>query len=161
MNTVFFSRGADATRGFSLLELLLVIALLAIIGSMGSAYYFAVVKNVELSTTAATVISDLKHAQANAMAGDSGVRWGIHFVHTPTDNYYQLFSTPVDFSSTSTTITSATYLPSQIIFTDPPVNTTKDVLFERITGTTTPTTISLFSSDTTRVITLPAVGSAY
>lgn len=153
-------RRSGSTAGFSLLELLLVIGVLAILGSIGSAYYFNVVKNIEMSTAATGIISDLKHAQSSAMAGESGMRWGVHLVNG-TDDYYQVFSTPTNFASASTTITSIVYLPQQIVFSDPSEGSTKDVVFERITGVVTSTTITLASSDSTRVITVPAIGSAY
>lgn len=151
---------SGGTAGFSLLELLLVISVLAILGSIGSAYYFNVIKNIEMSTASAAIVSDLKHAQNSAMAGEGGVRWGVHFVNGA-DDYYQVFSTPTDFVNASTTVTSIIYLPQQITFTDPSSSSTKDVIFERINGVATSTTIALASSDSTHVITIPAVGSAY
>lgn len=154
------ARRSHSTSGFSLLELLLVVAVLAILGGIGSSYYFNVVKNIEMSTAAAGVISDLKHAQNSAMAGETGVRWGVHFVNG-TDDYYQVFSTPTNFASASTTITSIIYLPQQVTFANPSEGSTKDVLFERITGVVASTTVTLASSDSTRIITVPAVGSAY
>jgi prepilin-type N-terminal cleavage/methylation domain-containing protein len=151
---------SGSTAGFSLLELLLVVAVLAILGSVGSAYYFNVIKNIEMNTTAAGVISDLNHAQSSAMAGEGGVRWGVHFVNG-TDDLYQLFSTPTDFASASTTIASVVYLPQQVVFSDPVEGSVRDVLFERIAGITASTTITLASSDSTRIITVPAIGNAY
>lgn len=146
------------SSGFSLLELLLVIAVLAVLGSIGSAYYFNVIKNIEMSTAAAGVISDLKHAQNSAMSGEAGMRWGVRFTNGGED-YYQIFSTPTDFANASTSITSTIYLPQQILFSDPSEGMTKDILFDRITGVTTATTITLASSDSTHVITIPAAGS--
>lgn len=154
------SRCHRGTSGFSLLEMLLVISVLAVLGSIGSAYYFNVVKNIEMSTAATGIISDLKHAQSSAMAGEAGVRWGVHFVNGA-DDYYQIFSTPTNFTSASTTIASITYLPQQIFFVTPTEGSTKDIVFERITGVVASTTITLTSSDSTHVITVPAIGSAY
>lgn len=163
--TALFMRGFQRHRprgssGFSLLELLLVVAVLAILGSIGSAYYFNVIKNIEMSTTATGVISDLQHAQSSAMSGETGMRWGVHLVNG-TNDYYQVFSTPTDFASASTTIASTVYLPQQISFFDPADSTTKDVIFEHITGVATSTTVTLASPDSTRIITIPAIGNAY
>lgn len=149
-----------SSAGFSLLELLLVVAVLAILGSIGSAYYFNVVKNIELSTAASGIISDLQYAQSSSMAGESGMRWGIHFVNG-SDDYYQIFSTPTDFANASTTIASIIYLPQQVVFSDPSDSSNKDIIFERITGTAASATVVIASSDNSQTITVPAIGKPY
>lgn len=149
-----------SSAGFSLLELLLVVAVLAILGSIGSAYYFNVVKNIELSTAASGIISDLQRTQSSSMAGESGMRWGIHFVNG-SDDYYQIFSTPTDFANASTTIASIIYLPQQVVFSDPSDSSNKDIIFERITGTAALATVVIASSDNSRTITVPAIGKPY
>lgn len=104
--------------GFTLLEVILVVGIIAIVGVAGLAFYRNFAKGNALEMAAKTIISDLVNARAKAMAGEDGVKWGIHFVNG-VDDYYELFSTPSDYSSPSKQIVETKYLPGQIVFTNP------------------------------------------
>lgn len=149
-----------STAGFSLLELLLVIALLAIVGGIGSTYYFNIVKDLELASAADTLIEDLRRTQNGSMTGENGRAWGVHFVNGA-DDLYQVFSTLSDFAGTSTIVVNTVYLPASILFSDPIEGTTKDVVFARITGAATSTSITIASPDNNKTITIPASGHTY
>lgn len=151
-------------RGFTLLEVLLVMAILVVLSTIGSTTYWGFYKKTELNSTVEAIKFDLKRAQGNAMSGINGVKWGVHYVNTNAGNYYELFSSPTVYGDVSTTIDAMAFLPKGIVFIDPIVSSTKDIIFNKIRGTTvTSTSITIFSSVTseTRLITINAAGTAY
>jgi prepilin-type N-terminal cleavage/methylation domain-containing protein len=146
-------------RGFTLLEVLLVIGILSIIGVMGVSYYRNAAKNVTFTTTIATLENNIKAARSKAMLGEGGTKWGIRFVNTSQDDYYEIYSTPTTYTDVAKEIESTIFVTSGVTFTDPVESTVKDVIFSRISGTTTPTTVSLISEAQTKIITITALGS--
>lgn len=155
----FFTR---ASRGFTLLEVLIVVAILVTIAGAGVGYYRAYVKSVELSTTTKTLQNDLRYAQSRAMIGEGGLRYGAHLVNGGSgQHYYTLFSTPTTYSDGSTSVFSTTTLPLGVLFSTPANNTTLDIVFSRISGTTTPATISLISEGVTQSLTVSSLGTIY
>ncbi len=142
------------SAGFTFLELMIVISIVAIIGASGVAFYSNYNKTVELNSVVSTIVSDLKQSQAKAMSGVGGLKWGIHFVNGSND-YYELFSTATDYSAS--TKVSTIYLPSVVVFTDPA--TTRDVIFDKISGGTTGTSIIVNSSGVSKTISVSSVGS--
>lgn len=140
----------------SLLEVLIVIAIIAVIVAAGSGFYRNFGKNVELTSTAQMIATDLRQMQGKAMVGEGGYKWGVHFINS-TNDYYELFST--DGVNSTTTATST--LSKSITFSDPNESTTKDVLFNKISGTTTATTVIIASEGATQTITVSDVGAIY
>jgi len=145
-------------NGFSLLELLIVISIVAVLGAVGVGFYLNYAKNIEIKTVANTLVSDLKQAQAKSMAGVGGFKWGIHLVNGDTD-YYETFSSPSDYSDVSKSIVSTKYLSKGVLFSDPASSSTKDIIFNKITGATTEASITLSSSEVTKKISISSVGS--
>jgi prepilin-type N-terminal cleavage/methylation domain-containing protein len=147
-------------RGFSLLELLMVVAIMALLGAAGIGYYRNYAKNIEITTTSHLIIENLKSVRSRAMAGEGGVRWGVHFVNGAAD-YYELYSTPTSYADAATVIASSEYLPGGITFSDPSNAATKDILFSGISGMTSGTTVSLITQTESATITVTAIGTVY
>lgn len=152
--------------GFSLLEVLMVVAIIAVLGTIGTGAYRNFVKNVELNSVTRDIIFDLKNMQAKSIAGEDERKWGAHFVNsTSTDDYHETFSTPAGgsgYGDASTTIKSTVYLPAGITFSDPVESATKDILFNRVSGTTsTSTTVSITSADGAKTINVTTIGNIY
>lgn len=145
-------------RGFSLLELMLVVAILAVLGTAGFGMYHNFVKSVELSSTAQAIRSDLKATRSKAQAGTDNFRWGIHFVNS-TDDYYEIFSTPTNYADGGKVVEETIYLRGGVAFSDPTEDNMKDVVFVKIAGTTTAATVGVTFSGQTETVTIGAAGS--
>lgn len=146
--------------GFTLLELIIVVAIIGIVAVGGAASYRNFGKDVELSTVADVLRADLKHMQAKSMAGEDGVKWGAHLVNGATD-YYELFSTPTTYSNGSMVVLATTTLGAGISFSDPLPGSSKDILFTKISGGTSATTTTLTYEDLSEVITVTEIGTIY
>jgi prepilin-type N-terminal cleavage/methylation domain-containing protein len=145
-------------QGFSLLELLIVVGIVAVISVAGVASYRSFGKNVQIGGIARTMIADIRQAQANAMIGKNGYKWGVHIVNS-NDDYYEIFSTPDVYANASTTVMSTTTLSSGISFSDPASGNSKDIIFSKISGTTTATSTTLISENLIKTINISAIGT--
>ena len=150
------------TKGFTLLEVLIVIGVLAILATIANPIFRGMVQKNEIDGTAQGIIFDLKRVRANSMSGENGLKWGIHFYSSTSSNYYQIFSSPGDYNHVSTTVESTIYLPKLIRFSEPVSSSTKDIIFEKIRGTlTTSTTLTIINSTDgmQKIININALGN--
>lgn len=148
------------SRGFSLLELLLVIAILAILATLGFGFFRGFTKNVELDSTAKTIVSDLRDARGKAMSGEDSRKWGIRFINA-SDDYYEFFSTPTDYSDASKSVKNTAYLARGVSFSSPSEGQNSDVIFGKITGTSTAAAIIIVSESRSKTINITASGNIY
>lgn len=150
-------------QGFSLLELLIVIAIVTVIAAAGVGSYRNFGKTVELSSTAQGIAADLRQVQSKAMVGEGGYKWGAHFVNGTPDSYYLLFSTTASTYTTdgTSTTTATTTLSKGIVFSDPASGASKDIIFNKISGTTTVATVAIITEGTTATTTVSAIGTIY
>ncbi len=144
-------------RGFTLLEILIVVAILAVVATIGTGIYRNLAKRIEFDEAKAVFISDIKLARASAMSGESALPWGIH-IENSTDDTYAIFS---GVSYASGTVDATTTLPIGVSWTSPSEGSSTDILFSRITGTTTPATVTMTSEGVSQTITVTAVGHIY
>ena len=147
-------------NGFSLLELLIVIAILAVISTIGFGFYMNFVRSSELDFSTKDIAFNLKQAQAKSMAGEDGRKWGTHFVNGA-DDYYEIFSTPTDYSDAAKTINSIVYLQNGIFFTIPVASST--VIFDKIRGTVSSNFSLTISSpaNQTKTVNVSTAGNIY
>jgi len=152
----------NTSRGFSLLELLIVMAIIALLGTAGVGYYRGFVKNVELQTVSKALAGDLRHVRSKSMIGEDGVKWGAHVVNTSGGSqYYELFSTPTNYADGSKLVISTTTLSTGLIFSDPIAGATKDIIFTKISGTTTAATVVVVSEGNYATTTVSSIGAVY
>lgn len=148
------------TKGFSMLELLIVIAIVGILFALGSGLYQNFSKNVELTNIGRTMNADLRSARSKAMSREGDAKWGMHLVNSDVD-YYELFSTPTTYTDASMQVFATTTFPAGVEFSLPLQNTTEDIIFAKVSGTTTPTTISLTAQNVSYTTTISAFGAIY
>lgn len=144
-------------QGFTLLELLLVMAILAVVALASREVYngFAMGKNID--SVSKTIIFDLRAARSNAMSGQESNNWGIHFVNGGSD-YYEFFSSPGAYAHASTTIKTTTYLSGGLSFLTPSEGNNLDVIFSGLSGTSSSSTIGIISAQDQKNIIINAEG---
>lgn len=116
-------------RGFSLIELLISIAILAIFASSVSLWLGGYRKSADLDSSSKIIISSLRSVQAKALAGNEAKNWGVSF-----DQANNKISTFNDDGSVKTTI-KEDYLPDTItINSDSILGGCNEIIFLRPNG---------------------------
>lgn len=146
------------STGFTLLELLIVMAILAILGTISVGYFGNFARSITMTELETKLASDLKEVRAKSINGEGDLKWGAHFV-SGVDNYYELFSTPTDYASPSKTVTATNFLSNGIVFTTPSAGNNIDIIFDKIYGSTTPAAITIFSSGIYATTTISSNGN--
>jgi prepilin-type N-terminal cleavage/methylation domain-containing protein len=147
-------------KGFSFLELLIVISIIAILLAGGTGFYHGFSKTVALTSAAKTIRADLRYMRSKSMARESDLAWGAHFVNGTAD-YYELFSTPTTYADGSMVVMATTTLPGGVAFFAPGEGTTQDIIFNKVAGTTTAATVGVSFGDLDDTITVSVLGAIY
>ena len=139
----------DAEKGFSLLELIISLAIIALLGTVAGLTLVNYQRSMAADTTAREIVGQLRLAQRKAVSGEDGDlngqgdSWGIRFSNSSDDTYRVFYGTVYNSASTTATV----YLPSSAVFTNPTAGTSTDIIFTKLSGTTTPATISITLPD--------------
>ncbi len=145
--------------GFTLLEVLIVVALTVIIGLGGFLSLSGFRQEQDLNLTAKSMVGFLRDVQSKAANQESATEWGVRFDNPASGrDAYMLFSGPA-FIAASTTVS----LPASVEFSDPASGSSKDTVFAKITGlpdSAASVTIRLISNtSSTKTITINAQGA--
>lgn len=143
-----------------MLELLVVIAILAVLATISAGYFRNFARNIEVEEMSNKIASQLKDARARSMNGEGDMKWGVHFTNGASD-YFELFSTPTDYSSPSKVIKETSYFSSGVVFTTPSEGISADVIFDKIYGSTTPAEITIYSESRYATTTVNSNGNIY
>lgn len=119
-------------KAFTLIELLLVIAVLGILSGIAFNTYSNFQWNVKIDEEANKIKYILRQAQAKAISGENGASWGVRFFHpTSGDQYYELFW---GNSYAVSTTTESHFLANGTDFMNPVSGVDIDVIFNKRTG---------------------------
>ena len=146
-------------QGFTLLEVVMVVALLIVVMTGAIAALGSFRKTIDLNTVAEEIASNLRRAQTRAMNADSLSRWGIHFANPASgDDFYSLYS-----GDTYTADVEKNFLPGAAVFTTPSASSTQYVLFEKlsgalVSGSATSTVMQTADGSRSKTITVNSVG---
>jgi len=148
------------SKGFTLLEILLVVALMAVLAGFSVAVYRNYGASIQLDATRKNIIYDLRQMQTRAAAGQGRLNWGARFFNGTSD-YYELFSSPSNYADIGKLTLSLVYLPGNVIFTRPANNSNQDIIFASITGATTADYVTISADNNAKNINVTVSGSVY
>ena len=154
---IFFPARFVSRPAFTLLELLLVVAILAVMASIGRAFFGSFAHESILEDNARSIVFDLRQARNNAMNGAKGSNWGINFVND-SDDYYEIFSSPSDYEDPDMLLESMQYLNGASFFASPEESSNLVILFDRVNGDATPDSIIIFTGRKQREISVSERG---
>lgn len=117
--------------GFTMFELLIVMAFIAIIGSVGIGYYFNYQRQTILRTTADNIQSFLYITQQRSIGQEDASQWGVHFENPAGGNkpFYASFK-----GATYTAPVETRFLDAALDFAYPAEGESVDIVFSRING---------------------------
>lgn len=136
LHSSLFTLSVSKQKGFTLLEVILVLAILATISAIGFSYLGGFKSGADLEETAGQIVGKLREAQNKAMAGEDNQKWGAHFDNTGADPFYEIFSTNTDYAGASAVVEKIylTSLAADVKFDMPAGGQSVDVIFSKITG---------------------------
>ncbi|MCL5004681.1 MAG: prepilin-type N-terminal cleavage/methylation domain-containing protein [Patescibacteria group bacterium] len=132
-------------KGFTLVELIITIGIIAALSTIGFLSLFGYRGNQDLDLTAKEIVITLRNAQDRSISQETDAgRFGVHFENSVSaGGFYDLFSGPTYATGT---IISKNSLRPTIQFSDPTSGNNKDVIFTPVSGlpnASTTITISL------------------
>lgn len=126
--------------GFTVLELLLSIAVIAVLSAATIGYYRGSIMEVSAESTIKTFVADLNSARGRAMAGDRGMSWGVRAIPKTAGlpDRWEFFGTSTSSVVPEPFVAEVKTLPTSLIWIDPS-SSPKEVLFLPLKGTTSST----------------------
>jgi prepilin-type N-terminal cleavage/methylation domain-containing protein len=136
-------------KGFSLVELLMVIVIIFVFVGLTFALLFSRKSKTTLDLTTKQIVAFLREAQNRSIAQEKDANWGVVFVNnTSTPSFYGIF-----YSSTSTLV-KKNNLPDEIKYSSStiPEGSYFAITFNKITGApSTSTIIYLYSTPSSQI----------
>lgn len=117
---------------FTLIELLLVMAVLAVIGGITSTFLFGAKTTATLEEESRQIVNTLRVAGQRSVTQEENASWGVHFDNTESMPFYELFwGTSYAVATTSDRV----YFANTIIYQG--LATSTNVVFAKRTGNPT------------------------
>ncbi len=124
----------DINSGFSLIELLITIAIIAIFASGAAIWFIGYQRQAELNSAARNIINTLRYAQVRSVSGKDFKAWGVYF-DVP-GNKYVLFRNEGGGYATAT-VKEENYLSSFVKISAVTLNGGgNEIVFNKSTGDT-------------------------
>ena len=126
---------SNRSKGFTLFELIIVTTIIGILAAVTVAIVPTIGRGRELETERDKIVAYLRYARQKSVSQEEGKQWGVRFDNTnSTSPNYKLFHTP---PYNSANVKETIYLSSKVQFNRPTAGNTIDIVFAKITGTTT------------------------
>lgn len=130
-------------RGFSLLELLIVIAIFSLFAGLGTSTYYSMRSHSNLELATGSLVEAVRFAQSSAQSGKSDSKWGVEIL----TNQIVIFKGDT-YASRDTTKDEIFNFSSGVS-----ASGLSEIVFEKVTGATVNTgTTTLSSSSESRNI---------
>lgn len=146
--------------GLTILELILVLGIFAVIAGVAAVQLANFQRGTALESASKDVVSALRLVHDKAMLGEDGDNngqgdpWGIRFANSTADTYGSFFGAAYDINNVKETA----YLSPPLAFSAPTEGNNTDVLFTKLSGTTTAATITIGDNGQTKTITVDTSG---
>lgn len=143
-------------NGFTLIEIVLVIAITAILATVGTTSYINLQKKQSLDAVVSKIVLDLRLVSDKSRAQEDDLGWGIRFTNSASGtDYYEIWKGTSYISGVKTSKTNLNALS----FSDPAHNSFEDIIFSKGTGLpVAAASISITNSTETKVISIDANG---
>lgn len=147
-------------KGFTILELIIVISIFAALSGVAAVELAAFKRGTTLESATKDIVSTLRLAHDKAMLGEDGDNngqgdpWGIRFSNSTTDTYLSFFGAAYNAGNVKET----SYLAAPHAFSAPGEGSNTDVIFTKLSGTTTSATITITDGSQSKTITVDTSG---
>ena len=146
-------------EGFTLIELIIVISIVAIISGFGIVNYVGLRANSIFNQQTERLVADIRFTRERSRAQEDGKQWGVH-LENPVDDesFYEIWKGD---SYVLGTVVERVNLSGGVRFSDPPPGSVKDVIFSKTTGMLSVTSTIILESPPagkSAMITLTAQG---
>jgi prepilin-type N-terminal cleavage/methylation domain-containing protein len=123
-------------KGFTLIEVMIVVAITAIVATIATLNLFGNRTQRDLTSATQEIGTLLRQAQSDSLSEKQGASWGVHFDNTdPSHPFYSLFSTTNATYASSSEVGHYT-LPSDMCYVTSTVSSggTLDIIFNQVSG---------------------------
>jgi len=128
-------------KGFSLVELIIVVGIIAIMATIGVSDYLSTRSQKRLELAAEVLVRELNLTMERSRSQEDGHQWWIHFDNPDGSNNdlytvcYGTYTAPgADCAAEGGTESKRTILGAGLDFTEPASGTTKEIIFTKSTG---------------------------
>jgi len=135
MKNCFRKKTAVFQRGFTVMEVLIVVAILVVLGAIVIGDYATYQKKTDLQNAVQEFIAVLQVAQERTLASDNGAQYGVHISTAVSPNIYTLFQ-GASYASRVTSYDQPHSVPKNVQFSSLNIGAANDIVFDRLVGTT-------------------------
>ncbi len=122
-------------KGFSLIELLIVIAVLMIILVLSIVAFYTLTKKTDLDTSRDNIISALNLVRNKTLASEEAAQYGVYFDATAVPDRYVLFQGP-SYTTRNVSLDKIYNFPSVIEISSVSLEGENEIVFNRLQGDT-------------------------